>query len=223
MLYEEDSLWRPRRETLSPYSFKRGDGDAVRSTKNGGDRPELRAISAANTEKRRSSGKVARRRRGDVTAEKISAEISVDILSSDVAQHWVSLATFLESDWNEVDWQGVESREDGYLYALEGYWHRIRHARKRPQLYGLLAVPSALVDVELDSVCALAKAISSGDRSSELELAKRLTDRELQLKTEADEQHPCSTCPSPPDSGLDKEEEGEREAPPVRTLRIFPE
>ncbi|CAD6960244.1 unnamed protein product [Tilletia laevis] len=141
----------------------------------------------------------------------------------DVAQHWVSLATFLESDWNEVDWQGVESREDGYLYALEGYWHRIRHARKRPQLYGLLAVPSALVDVELDSVCALAKAISSGDRSSELELAKRLTDRELQLKTEADEQHPCSTCPSPPDSGLDKEEEGEREAPPVRTLRIFPE
>ncbi|KAE8187514.1 hypothetical protein CF336_g6540 [Tilletia laevis] len=32
-------------------------------------------------ERRRSSGKVARRRRGDVTAEKISAEISVDILS----------------------------------------------------------------------------------------------------------------------------------------------
>ncbi|KAE8234967.1 hypothetical protein A4X03_0g9966, partial [Tilletia caries] len=48
--------------------------------KNGGDRPELRAISAANTERRRSSGKVARRRRGDVTAEKISAEISVDTL-----------------------------------------------------------------------------------------------------------------------------------------------
>ncbi|KAE8191285.1 hypothetical protein CF335_g6127 [Tilletia laevis] len=48
---------------------------------NGGVRPELREISAANMERRRSSGKVARRRRGDVTAEKISAEISVDILS----------------------------------------------------------------------------------------------------------------------------------------------
>ncbi|KAE8183191.1 hypothetical protein CF336_g4239 [Tilletia laevis] len=43
---------------------------------NGGDRPELRAISAANTQRGRSSGKVARRRRGDVTAE-----ISVDILT----------------------------------------------------------------------------------------------------------------------------------------------
>ncbi|CAD6929985.1 unnamed protein product [Tilletia controversa] len=135
----------------------------------------------------------------------------------DWAQHWVSLAIFLDSDWNETEWQGIESHEDGYLYALEGYWHRLRHARKRPQLYGSLAVPLALVDVELDSVCALAEAISSGDRSSELELAKRLTDRELQLKTEADEHYPCSTCPSPPDSGLDQEGEGERAAPPART------
>ncbi|CAD6949938.1 unnamed protein product, partial [Tilletia laevis] len=135
----------------------------------------------------------------------------------DWAQHWASLAIFLESDWNEVEWQGIESREDGYLHALEGYWHRLRHARKRPQLYGPLAVPLALMDIELDSIRALAEAISSGDRSSELELAKRLTDRELQLKTEADEQHPCSTCPSPPESGLDQEGEGKRAAPPART------
>ncbi|CAD6975727.1 unnamed protein product, partial [Tilletia controversa] len=135
----------------------------------------------------------------------------------DWAQHWASLAIFLESDWNEVEWQGIESREDGYLHALEGYWHRLRHAKKRPQLYGPLAVPLALMDIELESIRALAEAISSGDRSSELELAKRLTDRELQLKTEADEQHPCSTCPSPPEYGLDQEGEGKRAAPPART------
>ncbi|KAE8224278.1 hypothetical protein CF319_g2812 [Tilletia indica] len=104
---------------------------------------------------------------------------------------WLLLAARLDLAWTAVGLQEVDCVEDRYLWTLEEYRCRLQQDQHE------VVVPVDLLNIELNSIGTIEAAICAGNRHSELELAVRLTDRHLELESEANQQFPCSRCGTP--------------------------
>ncbi|KAE8231187.1 hypothetical protein CF326_g3803 [Tilletia indica] len=105
------------------------------------------------------------------------------------------LDDYFRSAWHRTDWVRAGSIEIGYMRSLESYQHRLEEIKFRGRSHRDFTARFRHLDQELKSVDRIKASILLGDRRSELELAKQLTDQQIAFKDKTDQENLCRTCP----------------------------